>query len=257
MSTPSTGYRGTQVIGNGGLMENIMTSDAVYADYLRLMGGDVAATLAWLRDIGKTPTGTPVPTVSSPLSTTNSVVQDPGLQPGLSNVYQNFSVTFTPVLNGHVYIAANNEIVTSPQPTIQVFNITSPKAIPVVYVAGQYGTAQVSNFPYTKYARYRIFAGSMIVGKSKLTYYQSDSPVLNVPVISQSNSVISITKPTSQAGFPLETVKVEWRKKDSNWLWQPYVGPFTKPTGSGYTIQARALRFGFNDNSATAELVIT
>lgn len=257
MSTPSTGYRGTQVTGNNGLMENFMTADAVYTDYLNVMGGDVAATLAWLRDLGITPSGTPVPTVASPLSATNSVVQDPGLQPGIVNIYQNVAITFTPVLNGHVYIAANNEIVTSPQPTLKVFNITSPKAIPVIYVAGQYGTAQVSNFPYTKYARYRIIAGNMIVGKSKITYYQSDAPVLNAPAIVNTNGVISITKPTTPLGQQYLYLKVEWRKKDSNWLWQPYVGPFTKPTGSGYTIQARALRFGFNDNSATAELVIT
>lgn len=256
MSTPSTGYRGSQVIGSNGFTENILTADAMYSDYLHVMGGDVAATLAWIKDLGINPPGMPGFSTGYPMNTTQSVLQDPALAPSQPNIYGTQVVNFIPIYGGQIVISATNEVTTGIQPTIMLCQITSPKCIMMVKSTGVGGSVQVGLNYYNTYSQFRIYAGGLIVGKSKVTWYSvTSSPVLGVPTITNTLGVITLTPPLSINNQPLSNVRMEWRKKSAGWVWQPYIGPFQKPSGS-YTLQARALKYGTNDLNATAEIII-
>lgn len=254
MSVPITGYRGTQVFTTGA-MQDIGLADATYADYLALMGGDVAATLAWLKDLAITPPGIPTPSVSVPLNQTQSVVQDPVLQPAQANVYQIYISPFFIAGFGPISILASNEVTTGLQPYFILWMKGSSKWIKITQAQGTNGVASVSGIFLTQGGTYKITATNLIVGKSKVTWYQGTPPVLAAPTITRWPSVTGNTVVISHALTAQNAPKIQWRKKNSDWVWQPYSGPFTKPSGS-YTLEARALKIGYNDTNATAESII-
>lgn len=248
MSVPVSGYRGTQVF-NGGVMVDIGMPDATYADYLSMMGGDVAATLWFLRETGITPPG--MPNSTTVLNQTQSVLQDPILQPSLTNVYQIFTSPMFISISGVLYIRAENEVTTGLQPSFILW-MKRDKWVKILTVVGTNGVAFLNGtLPVQANNTYKITATNLIVGRSKINWYQNTPPVLAPPTINASGNVVSINHAITGVNAP----KIQWRKKNAGWVWQPYTLYFQKPSGS-YTIEARALRSGYNDTNAIAEVII-
>lgn len=260
MITVSAGTFGWNLINVAGqLASPIADADLnlnfTYIDWLQAFNGDVAATLGYLRDVGLTPVGMPVPTVSAPLSTTTSVVQSPAFAPSVS-IYTYQSATINFYTNGaNIYFSAINEITTGIQPSLILSKVTSPISKVASRGVGNSGIISMQMIGYQAGYNYAITAGGLIVGRSKFTYYTSISATLASPTVTNTNGVISITNPLSSSGKTIYGIRNEWRKKNSDWSWQPYVGPFQKPSGS-YTLEVRAMKLGLNDTNATAELVI-
>lgn len=248
MSVPVSGYRGTQVFNNG-VMQDIGMADASYADYLFMMGGDVAATLWFLKEIGITPPG--MPNSTTVLSQTQSVLQDPVLQPAQTNIYQVYTTPVFISVSGVLYINVSNEITTGAQPWFILWMKRQDKWIKILQVMGTNGVAALNGtLPVQANNTYKITATNLIAGRSKMNWYQNTPPVLSAPTIGFLNNVVTINHTLTGVNAP----KIQWRKKNSDWLWQPYTFPFIKPSGS-YTFQARALKQGYNDTNATIDLI--
>lgn len=249
MGTLATGYRGTQVFNtNGYPVETAIDVDtATWQDWLDLYQ-DVALAIAACVANGVSPSGMPAPTTNSPLTTTEAVIQQAPFQPNASSIY---GVCVYPLSGSSepIYIRATNES-TSRSPIINVHDKTSNTRL--IRQAGSSGAAVIEGTVSLITGHdYNMTVIDVEIGKSTVNWWQATQAYNGAPSITNTSGVISITK---HANAPSGT-ELFWRKKNSGWIWQPYSGPFTKPSGS-YTIEARGFKVGYMDNQI-GELAVT